>query len=365
MIPFRFHLQPTHLTFKQTRCPASFEVLDGSFVTSADDIRLFLQRVLAFPDWVFTIIAVDRLSSNEQDIIANFLAKHSRSEDRLHLHCVQLRNTTTLHAPPGVDTKLWDNLSLDDDNLTELWIRENVLRGRNVKNLLLVHGPSSSGKTRYIREEMTRLAETSGAEVASVYIHEDFCLSSAVASLRSKFKRGSSQDRAIHIVIPMAADGNQLLCANSFFNSFLILQHIQDPSSGSCFYSGNHQYHVFVELDCAGNESDCLAWLKSCIPILTCCSAVMQPPPDYIVDDRTRRVCTYLRAYDNGTIDRKFDPTPCNKQVFFVLDKSGSMQADLGGRTALEVAADSMVDIFGSHVQLMDVSAGASQKAIQ
>ena len=55
-------------------------------------------------------------------------------------------------------------------------------------------------------------------------------------------------------------------------------------------------------------------------------------------------------------IDRKFNPTPCNKRIMFVLDKSESMEVDLGGRTLLEVATDCMLTIFDSHLQLMDVS---------
>ena len=98
----------------QSRCPASFEVLDGACNQSPDEIQLFLDRVLAFPDQTFTIVSVDELPANEQEIIANFLAKHSRSADNMHLHCVQLRGTI-LHAPPGVKIRLWNDLLLNDE----------------------------------------------------------------------------------------------------------------------------------------------------------------------------------------------------------------------------------------------------------
>lgn len=338
-------------------------MLDAACIKSQDEIHLFLDRVLAFPDQSFTILSIEELHSNEQEIIANFLAKYSRSADEMHLHCIQLRDTI-LYAPPGVEVCLWDDSSLNDEE-HHSWLQNNVIHDRHIHAITVVGGSScGSGKTLCIRGEMEKLA----ANKASIYIHEDFCLSKAVLSLRNKFKQGTSRNRAIHFGFALAADGNPkkdlMLSVNNFFNSFLLLQSIYDPSSGT-FHSGMHSYHVFVELDCAENEQTCRAWLKRYVPILSCCDGVIQPPLEYIIDERTRRVCTYLRAYDDidsstqrRAIDRKFNPTPCNKRIIFVLDKSGSMEMewDLGIRAALEVASDCMLTIFDSHVQLMDVS---------
>ena len=356
------------LTFPtQSRHPASFEVLDGACIQSPDEIQLFLDRVLAFPDQTFTVISVEEFAANEQEIIANFLAKHSRSADKLHLHCIQLRDTI-LHAPPGIEIRLWDDSSFDDDQHIA-WLKNHVISEKHLNSITIVCGSSGSGKTRHIRGEMKNLAASKHAEVASMYIHEDFSLSKAVASLRAKFKSGPSQNRVIHFGFSLDSTENPpkdlMLSVNNFFNSFLLLQTIYDPSpgSGNCFHSGMHSYVLYIE--CTGNESICRTWLRPYVPILTCCNVIIQPPSDYIVDNQTRRVCTYLRAYDecydDGTkkIDWKFNPTPCNKRIMFVLDICESMEVDLGGRTSLEVATDCMLTIFDSHLQLMDVSVHA------
>ena len=279
----------------------------------------------------------------------------------MHLHCIQLRDTI-LHAPPGVEIVLWDKSTLLNDVQHKSWFQKNVTQRNHINNITIVGGSAGSGKTRLIRREMKQLAST-GYDVASIYIHEDFCLNSAVTSLRAKFNNAKSRNRSLHIGFSMAtnqgnnstaARNNLMLSINNFLYSFLVLQSIYDPSTGSFFHSGIHSYDLFVELDCGEDE---LGWLGSNVPILTCCDSIIQPPPDYIIDVQTRRVCTYLRAFDDGTIDRKFNPTPYNKRIFFVLDKSGSMEIELdGGRNALQVAADSMLRIYDSHVQLMDVS---------
>ena len=279
----------------------------------------------------------------------------------MHLHCIQLRDTI-LHAPPGVEIVLWDKSTLLNDVQHKSWFQKNVTQRNHINNITIVGGSAGSGKTRLIRREMKQLAST-GYDVASIYIHEDFCLNSAVTSLRAKFKNAKSRNRSLHIGFSMATiQGNEITTSrndlmvsiNNFFYSFLVLQSVYDPSTGSFFHSGTHSYDLFVELDCGEDE---IGWLGSNVPILTCCDSIIQPPSDFIIDEQTRRVCTYLRALDDGTIDRKFNPASANKRIYFVLDKSESMEIELGGRrNALQVAADSMLRIYDSHVQLMDVS---------
>ena len=279
----------------------------------------------------------------------------------MHLHCIQLRDTI-LHAPPGVEIVLWDKSTLLNDVQHKSWFQKNVTQRNHINNITIVGGSAGSGKTRLIRREMKQLAST-GYDVASIYIHEDFCLNSAVTSLRAKFKNAKSRNRSLHIGFSMATiQGNEITTSrndlmvsiNNFFYSFLVLQSIYDPSTGTFFHSGTHSYDLFVELDCGEDE---IGWLGSNVPILTCCDSIIQPPSDFIIDEQTRRVCTYLRALDDGTIDRKFNPASANKRIYFVLDKSESMEIELGGRrNALQVAADSMLRIYDSQVQLMDVS---------
>lgn len=324
---------------------------------SSNEISLFLERVIAFPDQTFTILQTDQLKAPTQDVIATFLTHHARSVHPMNLHCVQLKDTI-IFAPPGVEVRSWDDTTLVHDDAHLPWLRKHTTGEKNKNTISIVSGSCGSGKTTLIREEMAKL----NADKASIYIHEDFSMSAAVNSLQTKFAMGKSQHRAIHFGFSLPADEcpqkDLLLSINAFFNSFLLFGIVFDAESGNCFHSGLHQYRIFVEVGCAKDRGSCQDWFGRYIPVLSgSCDVVIQPPLSYTIDEPTRRVCTYLRAYDNGTIDRKFNPTPTNKKVFFVLDYSESMEIDLGGRNALEVATDCMLSIFDSHVQEMDVSA--------
>lgn len=97
--------------------------------------------------------------------------------------------------------------------------------------------------------------------------------------------------------------------------------------------------------------------LRDHVPILSYCGLhVLQPPSEFSIDEKARRVATYLRAYDDGSIDRKFNSTPANKSIFFVLDKSGSMNSIIDSRTSFQAASESMLSVFNSHIRVMDVS---------
>ena len=92
------------------------------------------------------------------------------------------------------------------------------------------------------------------------------------------------------------------------------------------------------------------------IPIIVHCSDIQEPSGIFKVDDKARRVCTYLRAYSNGMINRKFQKQRLKKKVIFVVEKSYSMDIVMGGRTALDVAIDNFLEICSSHIKVGDVS---------
>jgi hypothetical protein len=111
---------------------------------------------------------------------------------------------------------------------------------------------------------------------------------------------------------------------------------------------------MLVELPSEEGTS-ALEWLWRHIPVLAICGTVHEPPKDFAIDEEARRVCTYLRAYDNGTINRKLNSA---KQIVFVLDVSQSMESIVGGgKSALTVAVENAITIFDSHIQPGDVSA--------
>ena len=102
-----------------------------------------------------------------------------------------------------------------------------------------------------------------------------------------------------------------------------------------------------MQLD--SEESDIKDWLQQHLPIISHIGTLECPSSEFLIDEQTRRVCTYLRAYDDQTINRKF--VAYQKCLVFLLDESGSM----AGSKANE-AVDNMIRLFDSHVQIGDVS---------
>ncbi len=301
------------------------------------------------------IAHVDRLAASEQELVATFIAQHARSADTIHLHCIQSKDTV-LYASPGVSISSWNDSSLNEYCPSQ-WLQDcDALKGRVSDVTIVFSDTPGSGKTRYIRSELKK-ANASGAQTDSIYIHEDFTLTKAVEQLRCKFGEGGVENKSIHF--SLSCDGEPsdefLLSVNHFFNSFLLFGNVYDPTSGDSFYGSSYKWNVFVEMNIyAGDEDTAQTWLREHVPILSHCGLrTVQPPSGFFIDEKARRVATYLRAYDNGTIDRKFNSTPANKTIMFVLDKSSSMGWE--SRT-FEVALESMMKVFNSHVRVMDVS---------
>ena len=116
---------------------------------------------------------------------------------------------------------------------------------------------------------------------------------------------------------------------NYVFYSLLMTRSVYDSSSKQSFHLGKRRWDFFVELQAFLSPTNDLQRetrkkLSQFIPILAHCSSIRESLPLFEIDEETRRVCTYLRAYDNGTIDRKFQKHE-PKQVIFVVDESGSM----------------------------------------
>lgn len=339
--------------------PESFQYLDASCIRSSNHVSMFLERVRAFPEYIFVITHVERLGASEQELIATFIAKHAKSVDTIRLHCIQSKDTV-LYASPGVSISAWDD-SLLAENCPISWLHDCIASKGHVTDTTIVFSDAPCyGKTRYIRKKLEE-ARVTGAQTGSIYIHEDFTLAKAVEQLRNKFGEGGSK-KSIHLAFSWSCDCKPndefLLAVNHFFNSFLLFGNVYDPTCGNSFYGSSHEWDVFVEMNiCAGGEEAVHSWLREHVPILSYCSSrTQQPPCDFDIDEKARRVALYLRAYDDGSIDRKFNSTPANKSIVFVLDKSGSMQIDVGGRSRFQVASESMLSLFNSHIQVMDVS---------
>ena len=220
---------------------------------------------------------------------------------------------------------------------------------------------SGSGKTRWIRQELASMASR-GMETGTITIHERSTASTLTRDLAANFSHRDCE-RALHLSFSYAPTDSSVDCEwfqamNSFFFDILVLRVVRDPQLRRSYYLGSGTWKLFVELpeiDIAGK-----AWLQRYIPVLATWCEEKSPPNQFEIDSKTRRVCLYLRAYKDGTINRKFEPAT-HRRLVFVLDRSGSMGCDVGGgKSAFAAAVDCALEIFDSHVHCGDVSCTCS-----
>ena len=262
---------------------------------------------------------------------------------------------------------MWDNRSLDKiaSHNEDDWFKKHVLNVTHIETItVLASDNCGTGKTRCIRERLSKLYCEGKAQVGAINIHERVTLTTLVTALTSKFPRPCQKNAVYFSFTYMATDCKKdtawMEVINQFFLSLLVLRSVHDPSSATTFYLGNGRWDIFIELQALSRDQNeptiqPREWLRRCIPILSHCGQLLEPSKEYVIDNEARRVCTYLRAYDDGTINRKFEPYH-HKRVLFVLDESGSMESYVGTGTALDVAADNALEIFDSHIQAEDVS---------
>ena len=332
------------------------------WIRSIAKLRSFLRRVAKFSTSYFVLLNVQELPSEHQEVIFNFISRPERA-DTFNLHCVQLTDTI-LHASPWIKSKLWRNDKVESNSRDlQKWVTRNVLHSNIFDRITVVSSPMcGTGKTRYILQELSQIRSNDpNTRIATISIHEKSSIESLVESLLTKFD-GSNQNNAVFFsfMIRLGPQQKKLMnMLNYFFQSLFLTGSVHDPQNEVTFYLGVGRWTVFVELEGVdGTRSDSTdKSLTQYIPILGYCSSFESPPHQYQVDDKAQRVSTYLRAYDNGTIDRKFDSSSSKKQLMFVIDKSGSMASMMGtNTTALDIAIDNAVEIFNSHVKVDDVS---------
>jgi hypothetical protein len=142
---------------------------------------------------------------------------------------------------------------------------------------------------------------------------------------------------------------------NHFLFSLLVLKNLSGEDFTSTFSLAAATWCIYIELPSSdGYQYSPEQWLWTHFPVIAACGKFTSPRPEFAIDSEARRVCTYLRAFEDGTINRKFEEG-ANKRMVLVLDCSGSME-DVPFQTAVRNAAD----IFDSHVVDGDVRRDSS-----
>jgi hypothetical protein len=306
----RFYISCFKLTFVykkfQDRIPHSFEIIDGSVLHTQERLCLFLDRVKGFPSLRFTVISAERLSSYNLEMLVLFLSNREIGSFGICLHCVQ-RGDSLIHTAPWIEGRSWDAASFAD--LKPYWSK--VLKEK-IDVTVVTSSHCGTGKTTLVREQQNVLHETVPNSLsASIVIHEKSSIFSLVRTLRRKFciAHGRCVFHISFSFLPLHGIEHEqwLREIKHFFFSVITLRTVHDPIAGTSF-SFTGELILFIELPgTAGEGAD--SWLKRNIPIISLCAKFCKPRNSFVLDHEARRVCTYLRAYENGTINRRYQNT--------------------------------------------------------
>jgi hypothetical protein len=307
-----FDLTHFHLGFLQDRLPAAYEILDCVGGCNDKKMDIFLQRVVAFPGNTFVVLNAEMLGGKLLERLMSFLSHKDSCSSGSCLHCIQ-REQAILHYAPWVKTREWagDSLPLDRSSNRDssvLWTQQ-VLDERFVERVDILWGPTcGTGKSRHIQDHLVRLSNDLSYQVGVVVLHEGSCISSLVTDLHDNFS-WNAERCAVHFSFYYMPDRGDDSCwietINYFFLLLLVQRSIHDPISRCTFHLGKRRWQIFVELPSSsivpGGE-----WLQRFVPILSACGNFCAPNKSFLADKEMHRVCMYLRAFENGTINRKF-----------------------------------------------------------
>lgn len=341
--------------------PEAFEVFDGLVDGTREKLSVFLERVKTFRSHTFTILNVEALDGKLLEVILSFLSNPGVALEGIRLHLIQ-REGSILHSSPWTRGMRWESDEHHVDHQSA-W-RASILDQVHINQVSVVWSPrSGAGKTRFIHQEMTEnIRRDFGAESFKITIHERSTIATLTKDLVSKFSQASAAG-SVHFnltclpTIDDDASMHWVECLNHFFFSLLVLRYVRDSDSAVSFHLPSC-WNVFVEVpnsEFRSTSASVTEWLQRNVPILLLCGTLVTPPNRLEIDEETRRVAIYLRAFDDGTIDRKFEPRQ-QRRIILVLDRSGSMQALLGNGTALSVATDNALRIYDTHIRVGDVS---------
>ncbi|KAJ1631512.1 hypothetical protein T492DRAFT_54450 [Pavlovales sp. CCMP2436] len=351
------------------RMPEGFEVLFCARSTRASEIELFLQRACVHAQRTFALVRADLLSSGGQDVLTYFLLDRQRESEPVRLHCI-VDGPSLIQPAPWIRMHQWGPSSVGASTLpsraaAETSYRSGVVDGACVLSLRVVTSLApGAGKTHLARKELARL----GVDVVEVSISEAFD-SSAIGLALCKHQLAQSHRGApasavlFKIQVGYYDSLAELACVlapiNQFFYELLVLR-LVGGSTVDVPYAlrADAGWHVIVEVPSLIGHAPGVSgaeqarWLRDIgLPALFYLSTELTPNLVYDLDDETRRVCKYLRAFSDGSINRKFgEGATLPKHIILLLDISGSMEGH-----KLNVAVDNLLRVYDSHVQPTDL----------
>ena len=329
------------LTLKRLICyifgkwrPESFQILWCTAQLKKEDILNYLQTAKSFPNLRFAVVQYNLLSQGVQNEF--FKSIFQDKELIRNLHFVECGPSIMKSASwlPVVDARDVCN-NVDLNSCYSEWFKhagEPFTR----ENQLCYVGPSGSGKSHQIRKLIEQFPKS-----LIIPITEDFdCdeilprMSEGLASttddkmlLVFQVNIGKLRDNAVARWTALTSKIDDLMFQLLILRSVAVLDSeyiVNLPWGSNCTvvlelpYRAEHLDGVITD---HGVEDE----LPTIHAIFKFMDASKMP---FDIDDQTRLVCKYLKAFETGIIDTLYVPDITETDIIFVLDCSGSMHAN-------------------------------------
>lgn len=333
--------------------------------TRLSELNLFLQRASRLSRRAFAIVHVDALPSAGQDALLSFLLDRRRDGQQIRPHCI-VDGPSLLQPAPWIHTTQWGANSqksstlLPHSRVAALYkagvVDQSCIRSVRVFTSLA----PGAGKTHAARKEIARL----GCDSLTICLSEAFDAAAVGRLLMQHEERQRAAGAAVSAIFFQIQVGffetlDELALVlqpiAAFLYEVLVLRLVGGSEDGLPYpVPADAGWHVLVEVpSLIGHAADAAHvdqadWYATrALPLLWLVGHgdIVEPPDEFEIGDEARRVAKYLRAYNDGTINRKFgDGAPVAKHIVMVLDVSGSMKG-----AKLAAAVDSMLGIIDSH----------------
>ncbi|CAF4843259.1 unnamed protein product, partial [Rotaria sp. Silwood1] len=296
------------------RLPIASQILWCSEINE-DDIHLFFSRIRTFSNMIFAIVDIDKMHSrlrevvlNEQDLLTNSREPHGIVYYFSRELTTYRRGLKFFHVPSA-----YRNAGQIHTNLNKLFQRTN----RIPPKIHIICGKEGTGKTHRIKTQYMN------ENTLCFSINDKLSLSSLISAFLSYDSTISDNCPLVYINISIHAPFDEL---NRTLFSLLVCGTLTDPTSGLTFaLSSTKTWTFFVEIPYSGKHQmeikENLNYLLPILSIIGQSSIEIVTDEDYQlhIGEEEELVARFLKAYSNGTIDRRPTTQKCVPYKFEAL----------------------------------------------
>ena len=313
--------------------PFPFQIMWCDWMTSKSIVDDFLRRVLLYPEAIFAVVKFDSLTLSRQQQIFKAIIDNPSMRNLQLIECCPcvLQSATWLPVIAGGEVPIGFNLS----NKFKMWAGHTDVKFD--KSLLQCFiGPPGSGKTHRLR----KLISKSPSSVI-ISITEHFHWDEIIRKLSSAI--GDDNLKEEHLIVLQVNVGkcrdheisqwNNLMCnLNILTFQLAVLKCVQSPYSDVIVnLVASVKWRIAIELPdreahLEASSGDWNTWIARELPVVWAMFKFIDASEfPFELSNESIHVAKYLGAYESGLIDSLYGADKDKKDVFFVLDSSGSM----------------------------------------